>query len=45
MAVPDYVVFLAGDFTANVGLNSLAAVLGVLGIAAAAVYRGLTIAR
>jgi hypothetical protein len=45
LAIAIAVIIFAGDFTANLGLNSLAVVLGVLGIAVAALYRGLTIAR
>jgi hypothetical protein len=45
LAIAVAVVVFAGDFTADLGLNSLAMVLGALGIAAAALYRGLTAAR
>jgi hypothetical protein len=39
------VMIFAGNFTANLGLNSLAVILGALGVAAPVLYRGLTIAR
>jgi hypothetical protein len=45
LAIAVAVIIFAGDFTADLGLNSLAVVLGGLGIAVAALYRGLTVAR
>jgi hypothetical protein len=45
VAVAVAVMIFAGDFTADLGLNTLAVGLGALGITVAALYRGLTVVR